>query len=44
MENLWMVFALSYGLLKSVRDCMKKEAIIETIKQNTEYNNNENIE
>lgn len=27
MENLWMVFALSYGLLKSVRDCMKKEAI-----------------
>lgn len=27
MENLWMILVLSYGLLKGVRECMKKEAL-----------------
>ena len=27
MENLWMVLVLAYGLLKGVRECMKKEAL-----------------
>ena len=27
MGNLWMIFAISYGILKGVRECMKKEAL-----------------
>ena len=27
MENLWMVLVLTYGLLKGVRECIKKESL-----------------
>ena len=27
MENLWMIFVILYGILKGIRECMKKEAL-----------------
>lgn len=27
MENLWIFFVITYGLLKGIRECMKKEAL-----------------
>lgn len=27
MENLWMILAITYGALKGIRECMKKEAL-----------------
>ena len=27
MENIWIIYALSYGILKGVRECMKKIAL-----------------